>query len=154
MNASVNMHASRAGRRPPRIPALIILGGALAGFFAGCQLGPCGPAPVVTTRYTLADTAKVTLMDDAVRQTIECTGLQINHRKDALLEVIASLKNLGRETMVVQVSATFKGPAGETLGDETRWHLLTVEGNNTVVAKFVSRDDRAADFAVQVRGAK
>jgi len=148
------MHASRAGRRPPRIPALIILGGALAGFFAGCQLGPCGPAPVVTTRYTLADTAKVMLMDDAVRQTIACTGLQINHRKDDRLEVVASLKNLGHETRVIQVNAIFKGPAGEMLRDETRWHLLTVEGNNTVVAKFVSQDDGAADFTVQVRAAK
>ena len=107
-----------------------------------------------TTRYSLADTAKVSLLDEAVQQAVECTGLQVVRRKDGRLEVVASLKNLGRQTLGVEVDATFKGPAGETLADETPWHRLTLEGNNTVVAQFVSRDGRAADFVVRVRTAK
>ena len=132
----------------------LVLGGALAMSLAGCRTGPGGPSPVVATRYSLADTAKVMLLDKTVRETVECTGLQVSERKDGRLEVIASLKNLSQRTVSVQVDATFKGPAGEMLGDETAWHRLTLEGNNTVVARFVSKDDRAADFAVQVREVK
>lgn len=120
---------------------------------AGCA-GPSKPCPVVTTRYSLADTAKVTLMDETVRQAVECTGLQVSHRKDGRLEVIASLKNLDHRTLLVDVAATFKGPVGEALADETPWHRLTLEGNNTVVARFVSREAQAADFVVRVRVAK
>jgi len=106
------------------------------------------------TRYSLADTAKVMLLDRVVQGAVECTSLQVINRKDGRLEVITSLKNTGRDTLAVQVSAAFKGPAGEALSDESRWHRLTLEGNNTVVARFVSKDVRAADFAVRVRAAK
>lgn len=123
------------------------------GVLAGCA-GPCKKTPVMATRYTLEDTAKVMLMDDTVAQAVECTGLQIVRRKDGRLEIIASLKNLSHDTFFILVDATFKGPAGETLADEGDWHRLTLEGNNTVVARFVSQDGRAADFAVRVRAAR
>ncbi|HTJ78399.1 MAG TPA: hypothetical protein VL357_05335 [Rariglobus sp.] len=137
-----------------KIRMLLVLGGAWVMLLAGCRMGPCGPSPVMTTRYSLADTAKVMLLDKTVQESVECTGLQVSHHKDGRLEVIVSLKNLSHRTVPVQVDAMFKGPAGEALGDETPWHWLTLEGNNTVVARFVSKDDRAADFAVQVRAAK
>ena len=153
MNSWLNMHAARAGQKRPRIPMLFLLGGALAAVFTGC-MNLSRPVPVLATRYGLADTAKVVLLDQPVQRAVECTGLQVTRRKDGRLEVIASLKNLSNLTLPVEVSAIFKGPAGEMLGDETEWNWLTLEGNNTVVAKFVSHDDRAADFAVQVREAK
>ena len=153
MTSSLNRRASCAGLRPmiPGIP--LVLGLAVAVVLTGCA-GPAGKPSVTATRYSLADTAKVVLMDQKVRQAVECTSLQIINRKDGRLEVIISLKNTDHDTFAVQVDAVFKGPAGELIGDESERHRLTLEGNNTVVARFVSRDVRAADFAVRVRAVK
>ncbi len=153
MNSSIIMHAPRAFFSLLKTRTLAVLGLGLAVGLAGCA-GPCKKNAVMATRYTLADTAKVMLLDETVAQAVECTGLQVVHRKDGRLEIIASLKNLSNATFAIQVGATFKGPAGETLADEACWHRLTLEGNNTVVARFVSQDGRAADFAVKVRATK
>ncbi len=153
MTSSIIRHFSRVGLRPMNPGILVVLGLALAVIFAGCA-SPSKTPSVTATRYTLADTAKIMLMDKMVQHAVECTGLQVINRKDGRLEVIASFKNLSHDTFAILVSAMFKGPAGEPLADESNWHRLTLEGNNTVVARFVSRDVRAADFAVCVRAAK
>lgn len=153
MNVSTTLSSRPASACPPKIRLLTVLAAALALMVAGCS-GPSTTAPVMGTRYSLADTEKVMLMDGTVQQAVECTGLQVINRKDGRLEVIASLKNMDHNTFVIEVGAAFKGPAGEDLDDRTAWHRLILEGNNTVIARFVSKDARAADFAVQVRTAK
>jgi len=153
MTSSLNRRASCAGLRSIILGIPLGLGLAVAVVLTGC-VNPAGKPSVMATRYSLADTAKVVLMDKAVQQAVECTSLQVSNRKDGRLEVITSLKNTSHDTVAVQVSAMFKGPAGELIGDESDWHRLTLEGNSTVVARFVSRDVRAADFAVRVRAVK
>ncbi|MBW8780649.1 MAG: hypothetical protein JF599_02005 [Verrucomicrobia bacterium] len=129
------------------LPAVLVAG------LAGCCGPTKTPAPAAT-RYGLENTAKVVLADETVQPAVECTGLQEARRKDGRLEIVASFKNRGLVTLRVEVSAVFKGAAGELLPGETPWHRLTLEGNNTVVARFVSPDGRARDFAVRVRSAR
>lgn len=151
---SPTMRATLANLLSGRSRRLAVVGAVLLSVaLAGCA-GPAQTPAVTATRYTLADTAKVALLDATVRQAVECTGLQVSRRADGRMEVIASLKNLGRPTLAVRVSAIFSGPMGEASAGETAWHRLTLEGNNTVVARFVSRDARAADFVVRVRQAE
>jgi hypothetical protein len=129
------------------LPAMMLVG------LAGC-CGSTKTPPPAATRYALENTAKVVLADETVQPAVECTGLQETRRKDGRLEIVASFKNRGLATLPVEVSAVFKGAAGEPLPGETVWHRLTLEGNNTVVARFVSPDDRARDFTVRVRSAR
>ncbi len=120
-------------------------------FLAGCQstLGPS--EPLDTTKYTIENTSKFELLDQAAQVSVTCTGLQERILPDGRLEVVANVKNRENHPFQIQINCVFMDERGFSTNDETPVRTLTLTGNSTEAVKFTSVNNLARKYTIRVR---
>ena len=96
-----------------KLPALPPLGVVLAALgLAGC-VHKTGPFPPLdTTKFTLENSDRFVLLDQAAQNSVTCTGLQEVPLADGRLEVVANVKNRENRRIQVQINCVFKDAQG------------------------------------------
>lgn len=117
----------------------------------GCATQPEAQPAVGTTKYTLENTDKFTLLDATVQHAIMCTGLQERPLADGRMEIVANLKNHDNRHIEVQADCVFKDAQSLPIGDETAWQTVPIAENATVAVRFTSTTAAAKNYTVQVR---
>lgn len=132
---------------------LLVVAAAL-GLSAGCatQTGPF--PPLDSTKFTLENTDRFVLLDQAAQYSVTCTGIQEIPLSDGRLEVVANVKNRESRRIQVQVSCVFKDAQGFSTGDETPWNTLILSENATEAVRFTSMTPGARKYTVRVRQAR
>ena len=135
--------------------ALPLLAAALAVLgLAGC-MNETGPfAPLDTTKFTLENSDRFVLLDQAAQNSFTCTGLQEVPLSDGRLEVVANVKNRENRRIQVQVSCVFKDAQGFSTGDETPWQNLILSEYATEAVRFTAMGPAAKKYTVRVRQAR
>jgi uncharacterized protein YcfL len=135
--------------------ALPLLAAALAVLgLAGC-MNETGPfAPLDTTKFTLENSDRFVLLDQAAQNSVTCTGLQEVPLSDGRLEVVANVKNRENRRIQVQVSCVFKDAQGFSTGDETPWQNLILSEYATEAVRFTAMGPAAKKYTVRVRQAR
>lgn len=136
-----------------RSVSLLVLVAAL-GLSGGCA-APTGPFPPLdTTKFTLENTDRFVLLDQAAQYSVTCTGIQEIPLSDGRLEVVANVKNRESRRIQVQVSCVFKDAQGFSTGDETPWNTLILSENATEAVRFTAMNPGAKKYTVRVRQAR
>jgi hypothetical protein len=136
--------------RPARISAFAAITAGLI-FSSGCTT-PVAPArAATTTKFTLEDTDRFALLEQAADYGIACTGLQYHVLADGRLEVVANLKNRENRPLDVQVDCVFRDPQNPTAVDETPWQRLTLAPNTTEAVHFTASTPAGKRYTVRVR---
>lgn len=125
-----------------------------AGVLTGCST-PTGPFPPLdTTKYTLENSERFVLLDQATQVSVTCTGLQEVTLPDGRLEVVANVKNRENRRLEVQVNCVFKDASGFSTGDETPWQTLILSEYATEAVRFTAMNGQARKYTVRVRQAR
>ena len=120
---------------------------------AGCATpGPFTPQD--TTRYTVENTEKFSLLDKPTQVSVTCTGLQDRTLADGRLEVVANVKNREARRIEVQINAVFKDDQGFSTGDETSFQTLILAENSTEAVRFTAINTLAKKYTIRVRQAR
>ncbi len=121
---------------------------------AGCvhETGPF--PPLDTTKFTLENTDRFVLLDQAAQNSVTCTGLQEVPLSDGRLEVVANVKNRENRRIQVQVNCLFKDAQGFPTGDETPWQNLILSEYATEAVRFTAMGPAAKKYTVRVRQAR
>lgn len=135
-----------AGRR-----ILLAASAAALALTVGCATQPQVQPAVGTTKYTLENTDKFALLDEAVQHAITCTGLTERALANGHFEVVANLKNHETKSTDVQANCVFKDTQNQPTGDETAWQDVTIPQNSTVAVRFTAATATAKKYTVQVR---
>lgn len=137
-----------------KAPSLVIAAGlAAAGLFAGCAT-PGPYAPQDTTKYTIENTDRFVLLDQATLHSVTCTGIQQNLLSDGRLEVVANVKNRENRRIQVQIQCVFKDEQSFSAGDETPWQTLILAENSTEAVRFAAMNTQAKKYTIRVRQAR
>lgn len=110
--------------------------------------------PQDTTKYTLENTEKFVLMDQAAQFSVTCTGLQERTTADGRLEVVANVKNREARRIQVQISCVFKDAQHFSTGDETPWQTLILTENSTETVRFTAANPLSKTYTIRVRQAR
>lgn len=129
---------------------LALAGGGLA---AGCQLPPLPLMSLTSTKYTLAQTEKLTFLDSEAQTAVSSTGIQHSVLSDGRMQVVVNIKNRESHINRVQLSAAFRERAGAAVGEETPWETLTLDQNSTEAVRFISTATDARAYTIRVRHA-
>jgi uncharacterized protein YcfL len=121
---------------------------------AGCvhETGPF--PPLDTTKFTLENTDRFVLLDQAAQNSVTCTGLQEVPLSDGRLEVVANVKNRENRRIQVQVNCVFKDAQGFPTADETPWQNLILSEYATEAVRFTAMGPAAKKYTVRVRQAR
>lgn len=130
-------------------PSLAVLALAL-----GCATEPPPEHAFETTKYTLENTDKFTVIADPTAPPVACTGLQQHALADGRLEVIANLKNRDHRAVEVQASCAFSVPLPGAIVSETPWQNVTLPEDATQTVRFVAPNASATRYSVRVRAAR
>lgn len=117
----------------------------------GCVSEPGPYRPVDTTKYTLENTDKFVVLDQAVQHSVTCTGIQERPLADGRMEIVANLKNREARRIEVQADCVFKDEQGFSTGDETPWQTVILSENATEAIRFASMNPAAKRYTVRVR---
>ncbi|MDD2762988.1 MAG: YcfL family protein [Opitutaceae bacterium] len=120
---------------------------------AGCRT-PGPYEPLDTTKYTIENTDKFVLLDQAAQVSVTCTGLQERILSDGRLEVVANVKNREHRRIQVQINCVFKNEQGFSAGDETPFRNLILAENSTEAVRFTSLNNLARKYTIRVREAR
>jgi uncharacterized protein YcfL len=133
--------------------ALLVSVSSLA-LVSGCatQTGPF--PPLDTTKFTLENTDRFVLLDQAAQYSVTCTGLQEIPLADGRLEVVANVKNRENRRIQVQINCVFKDAQGFSTGDETPWQTLILSEYSTEAVRFTAMNPQAKKYTVRVRQAR
>lgn len=135
------------------IPVSSLCTAALLGLLAGCSTpGPFTPQD--TTKYTVENTEKFVLLDEAARHSVTCTGLQERLLSDGRLEVVANVKNREDRRIQVQIQCVFKDEQSFSAGDETPWQNLILSEYSTEAVRFTAMNAQAKKYTIRVRQAR
>ncbi|MDR1010044.1 MAG: YcfL family protein [Opitutaceae bacterium] len=110
--------------------------------------------PQDTTKYTLENTEKFVLMDQATQYSVTCTGLQQRITPDGRLEVVANVKNREARRIQVQISCVFKDAQHFSTSDETPWQTLILTENGTEAVHFTASNPLSKTYTIRVRQAR
>lgn len=135
-------------------PMLLLSAAAALAFFAGCATQPGPFKPLDTTKYTLENTDKFVLLDQAAQYSITCTGLQERALGDGRLEVVANVKNRESRRLEVQINCVFKDDQNFSTGDETPFQTLILAENSTEAVRFTAMNTSAKKYTIRVRQAR
>lgn len=141
--------------RTMKLPFLPPLGVVLAALgLAGCvhETGPF--PPLDTTKFTLENSDRFVLLDQAAQNSVTCTGLQEVPLTDGRLEVVANVKNRENRRIQVQINCVFKDAQGFSTGDETPWQTLILSEYATEAVRFTAMNTVAKRYTVRVRQAR
>lgn len=120
---------------------------------AGC--GTPGPyLPQDTTKYTLENTEKFVLLDQATQHSVTCTGIQEKILPDGRLEVAANVKNREKRRIQVQIQCVFKDEQSISTNDETPWQTLILAEYSTETLRFTAMNTQAKKYTIRVRQAR
>ena len=131
-----------------KLLSALALTGAL---LAGCGTSPAPVAPPDNTKYTIENTDKFVLLDQAGPAAITCTGLQERVLPDGRLQIVANVKNREAHRVKVQVNCVFKDDQGFTTGDETAFQNVSLPENATQAVKFTSANNLARKYTIRAR---
>jgi uncharacterized protein YcfL len=120
---------------------------------AGCST-PGPYLPQDTTKYTLENTEKFVLLDEAVQHSVTCTSLQEKILVDNRLEVAANVKNREKRRIQVQIQCIFKDEQSISTGDETPWQTLILSEYSTETVHFTAMNAQARKYTIRVRQAR
>lgn len=135
------------------IPVTSLCAAAVLSLLAGCSTpGPFTPQD--TTKYTVENTEKFVLLDEAARHSVTCTGLQERLLPDGRLEVVANVKNRENRRIQVQIQCVFKDEQSFSSGDETPWQNLILAEYSTEAVRFTAMNAQAKKYTVRVRQAR
>jgi len=127
-------------------PSLILLF-----LLTGCVSERAAFLPEESAKYSLENTEKFQLLDHAVQQAVSCTGLQEHLDEAGRLEVVANLRNHGREAIALQGRCVFKDAADVPTGDETPWQVLKLAAGDTEAVRYLAVNNLARKFTIMVR---
>ena len=120
--------------------------------FGGCASGPAASAPQASTKYTIENnTDKFAVLDEPLAAAISCTGLQDRVLPDGRFEVVANVRNSESRTVQVQVNCVFKDADGFSIGDETPFRTLLLNGNSTEAVRFTATNRIAKRYTIRVK---
>lgn len=136
-------------RRPQLhlLPAVLVLALAL---LPGCTTQPAAPQAADTTKYTLENTDKFTLLDKATLSSIACTGLHHRPLADGRIEVVANLKNRESRPVRIEASCVYRDAAGVPNG-ESPWQSITIPAATTETVRFTAPNVFAKSYTIRVR---
>jgi len=105
-------------------------------------------APAVENR------AKFVLLDQATRESVDCSSLQEQRLADGRLEVVANVRNRLNRRIEVQVNCVFKNAQGFATDDDSPFRTLILTENAQESVRFVSLNDQAQTYTIRVRQAR
>ena len=115
---------------------------------AGCTAGPDPQLPQGGTKYSIENTGKFAVLDQA---DVACTGLQEHVAPDGRLEIVANVQNRANAPQAVQVRCVFKNTEGFSTGDESAWQMLVLGAGATEAVRFNSVNNLAHRYTVTIR---
>ncbi len=118
---------------------------------AGCATGSGPATPQDTTKYTVENTEKFVLLDQATQEAVSCTGLRERTLPDGRIEVVANVKNRARRLIQIQTNCVFKDAHGFTTGDETPFRNIILPEHATEAVRFTAADAVAKKYTIRVR---
>ena len=129
------------------LPLLAVGGAAL--LCGGCAHKPEQvqylPAPAYEGRDSVA------LLGPGVQHSVSCTGVEERLLPDGRLEVIAHLHNRENRRIEVQANCVFKDLNGFSTNDDTPFRMVLLTENGTEDVRFVSMNNLAKKYTVNVR---
>ena len=140
-----------------RILTTLTLLTAAAPLFTGCQTKPNSASccvVVTPAQIERENREHVALLGRRVQNSIACEALQLHPMPDGRLEVTANLRNLEARRIQVQVNCVFKDEQGFAHGDETPFADVILTENAVEPVRFVSMNDKAKRYTIQVREAR
>jgi len=142
-----------SSRRPssPQQKWTVTLVGAGLLLFSGCQMATIPAMPLTTTKYTLQQTEKLSLMDSRVQGSVSSTGIQHSVLADGRLQVVVNIKNRDSQPNRVELSILFKSADSMVDVGESPWQVIELDAFATQAVKFVSTSVAARNFKVRVR---
>jgi len=130
----------------PWVATLVILG--------GCTTPVETPAGPDAAKYSIDDTDKYVALDKATAAGVECTGLRERIKPEGQLEVVANLKNLTAGRSRLKINCVFKDAKGFSIGDETAFQTVELEGGATETVRFTATKVEAKRYTIRVRRAR
>ena len=134
-------------------PVASLLATAALVMLAGCATpGPFTPQD--TTKYTVENTEKFVLLDQATQHSVTCTGLQERTLSDGRIEVVANVKNREDRRIQVQIQCVFKDEQSFSTGDDTPWQTLILSEHSTEAVRFTATSTATKRYTIRVRQAR
>ncbi|HYG22727.1 MAG TPA: DUF1425 domain-containing protein [Verrucomicrobiae bacterium] len=134
---------------------LFSLGGA-ALLLTGCETAVVDRGaylPINTTVNDRENRAGLVLLDERVRNSVTCPGIQETRMPDGRLQVAAQLRNRESRRIQVQVNCEFKDAQGFVI-DATSYENVFFDENSQEAVKFVSMNNQAARYTIRIRQAR
>jgi len=107
--------------------------------------------PLTTTKYTLQQTEKLSLMDSRVQGSVYSTGIQHSVLADGRLQVVINIKNRDSQPNRVELSILFTSADSLLEVGESPWQVIELDALATQAVKIVSTSVAARNFKVRVR---
>ncbi len=132
---------------------LTLLAGSI-GLWSGCTTRTVTDPGPDTAKYSIKDTEKFAALDKSTAAVVQCTGLRERVRPDGRLEVVANIKNLSARPFGLKINCVFKDAKGFSVGDETPFQKIKIEGDATEVVRFTANSPAAKRYTIRVRQAR
>jgi hypothetical protein len=126
----------------------------VGGVLTGCATHEGAYEPVARQDVAVENRAKFVLLDPAVRDSVDCSGLQERVLGDGRLEVIAQVRNRLNRRIEIQINCVFKDERGFPTEEEAAFRTLILTENAQEGVRFVSLNEAASTYTVRVRQAR
>ena len=126
----------------------------VSGLLAGCASHEGAYEPVARQDAAVENRAKFVLLDAAVRDSVDCSGLQERILSDGRLEVTAQVRNRLNRRIEVQINCVFKDEQGFPTEEEPTFKTLILTENAQEGVRFTSLNEEASSYTIRVRQAR
>jgi len=126
----------------------------VGGILAGCATHEGAYEPVARQDAAVENRAKFVLLDAAVRDSVDCSGLQERVLGDGRLEVTAQVRNRLNRRIEVQINCVFKDEQGFPTEEEAGFKTLILTENAQEGVRFISLNEAASTYTIRVRQAR
>jgi uncharacterized protein YcfL len=116
-------------------------------FFSGCA-GPYVPKSDVPT---IEDVEEVVLLDKDLRKKVAVDHKSLYKTEDGRIEAKATLRNMKKYRLHVQVQTVFKGTDGFSLAEDSAWQDIILSSYETKTYSCKSLSGKAESFTIRIR---
>jgi hypothetical protein len=130
----------------------ILFAVALASLLTGCATDHGAYLPVNTTVNNVEDMAGFVLLNQALQDSVTCTGIQEMRQPDGRLQLQVNIRNRKDRRIQVQADCVFKDAQGFVV-EETPFENVFLDPNVQEGVRFVSANEKPLRYTIRIRPA-